>query len=148
MLGPRLFRLCSRIFREVYPRVPVLGELRSSIAIIERDGRYLMQERSDGLGWAFPGGVAWFWESPEQTLRREVREETGLHLTAVQFVFLYHDRTFIPSRISVYRSQAQGEPRGSWEGGLSWRPRGELAEGLFPAQRAVVEFLASAASVH
>jgi len=141
MLGPRLFRLCSRIFREVYGRVPILGELRSSVAVIRRGEQYLLQQRSDGLGWAFPGGVAWFWEQPEQTLAREVFEETGLTIASPRLLFVYHDRTFIPSRISVFAAEATGELRGSWEGEASWQDLNEVRKAVFPAQLPLLAYL-------
>lgn len=145
MLTPKLFRVCSWVFRGVYPRLPVLGELRSSVALIERQGRFLMQWRSDGLGWAFPGGMAWFWESPEQTLTREVFEETGLRVTQARFRFLYHSRHYIPSRISVFAVETSGEPQSSWEGEVSWQTLAQVEAELFAAHRAIAKFLATSA---
>lgn len=144
MLSPRLFRLGSRIFRAVYGRFPILGELRSSIALIKRDGRFLMQRRSDGLGWAFPGGVAWFWEKPEQTLRREVFEETGMVIASARLLFVYHDRTFIPSRVSVFAAQAEGELHGSWEGEVGWRALDDVRDAVFAAQKPLLAYLDAA----
>lgn len=37
----------------------------------------LLLHRADGQGWAFPGGGVEYMETPEQTARREVQEETG-----------------------------------------------------------------------
>ena len=121
----------------------MLGELRSSIALIRRGDRYLLQRRSDGLGWAFPGGTAYFWESPEQTLRREIREETGLVLGSCRELFQYRDATFVPSRITVFEAEAEGAPRGSWEGEVEWMPIQPVPEPFFAAQQAVLRFLAS-----
>ena len=41
------------------------------------DGKVLLMHRTDGQGWAFPGGGIEKGERPEQAARREVREETG-----------------------------------------------------------------------
>ena len=138
-----VFRLCSRVFVAVYSRAPVLGDLRSSIALIRRGDQYLLQRRSDGLGWAFPGGTAYFWESPEQTLRREIREETGLSIISFRELFQYRDATFVPSRIAVFEVEAAGEPRGSWEGEVAWMSIHPAPEPFFAAQQAVLRFLAS-----
>ncbi|MGH9393992.1 MAG: NUDIX domain-containing protein [Terriglobales bacterium] len=111
-----LFRLCSRAFVAVYGRFPLFGDLRSSVAIIQRGDQFLLQHRSDGLGWAFPGGTALFWENPEQTLRRELLEETGMEMVSCRALFQYRDCAFVPSRISVFAAEVAGTPRGSWEG--------------------------------
>lgn len=119
--GPRLFRLCSRTFVAVYGRAPLLGELRCAVAVIQRGGTVLLQDRSDGCGWSFPGGVAWFWEQPEQTMRREVLEETGMKVENCRLLFSYSRRRPILQRIYVYAAEAGGEPRPSWEGASSWQ---------------------------
>ena len=57
--------------------------------LIEKDGMVLMGLRkgSHGAGtWAFPGGHVDFGEGPIMTARREVFEETGMDVGAVQVV--------------------------------------------------------------
>jgi len=56
-LQQRLFRVISRSCIAAYGRFPVFGALRGSAAVIRRGHRFLVVERSDGLGLAFPG--AW-----------------------------------------------------------------------------------------
>lgn len=52
--------------------------------VIERnDGRILLQHRSDFQVWGVPGGSAEEGESIEQTVIREVHEETGLTVVNV-----------------------------------------------------------------
>ncbi len=59
---------------------PIAGQ--AIVAIIEREGRYLMIRRSDAVRaggmWCFVGGRIEEGESQEQALVREVREEVGL----------------------------------------------------------------------
>jgi 8-oxo-dGTP pyrophosphatase MutT (NUDIX family) len=56
--------------------------LLPSVAAVIRDddGRLLLQEKSSGQGWSLPAGAIEPGESPEQAVRREVLEETGLHI--------------------------------------------------------------------
>ncbi len=53
-------------------------------AVIERDGKFLVAQRKEGGGeplkWEFPGGKVEWGESPEECLRREMREELGLSI--------------------------------------------------------------------
>ncbi|MFD5508992.1 NUDIX hydrolase [Streptomyces sp. NPDC127051] len=58
-----------------------------STAIIVQDGRVLMARRRQQEGkllWAFPGGGIEAGESPEEAAVREVAEEVGLEVAAVQ----------------------------------------------------------------
>ncbi len=53
-------------------------------AVIERDGRVLICQRKTGrhaLKWEFPGGKIERGESPEDALRRELREELRIDAT-------------------------------------------------------------------
>lgn len=56
------------------------------LAVIAQNGRVLIVQRArassevPGLSWVFPGGKVEEGETLEQALRREVQEETGLHV--------------------------------------------------------------------
>ncbi|MGH9468517.1 MAG: NUDIX hydrolase [Terriglobales bacterium] len=123
----------------VYGRWPVFGELPGSIGLIRRGDQFLLQWRSDGLGWGFPGGTARWKESPERTLRREIREETGLRVISCRSLFTFVDRTYLPVRTSVFAVEAEGEPRSSWEGSVAWRSI--PSEPFFASHRPILAYL-------
>ena len=86
--------------------------------ILIRDGRVLLGKRRNAHGagsWQFPGGHLEFGETVAACARREVREETGLQLGAVQLgpytndVFTAEGRHYI----TLYA--------------IAWAPRGEPA---------------------
>jgi 8-oxo-dGTP pyrophosphatase MutT (NUDIX family) len=123
----------------LYGRLPVFGALRGSAGLIQRGDRFLVIERSDGLGLAFPGGLAHPWESDEQALARELEEETGLRLISQSLLLRYTTSVPYPSCVSVYRVEAEGELRPSWEGTPRWVEVSELRARLMANQRRVLE---------
>ena len=125
----------------VYGRFPVFGALRGSVAVIRRNGLFLALDRSDGLGLAFPGGLALPWESDEKTLVREVEEETGLHITSWSLLFRYNNTDPYPGRVSVFRAEGEGELRSSWEGVPCWVSPADLHERLMSNQKTILERL-------
>lgn len=58
--------------------------------LFDDEGRVLL-ERLVGRDevWSLPGGLCELAEPPEQTLRREVREETGLHVLGAEQLTLH-----------------------------------------------------------
>lgn len=57
----------------------------SSVVLVDPRGHLLLQERDEHAGidperWGFPGGHLERDESPEAAARRELAEETGVHL--------------------------------------------------------------------
>jgi 8-oxo-dGTP pyrophosphatase MutT (NUDIX family) len=60
--------------------------------ILDVDGRVLLVKQTYGLlNWELPGGAAEAHESPDDTVLREVREETGLAVTALHLTGYYYD---------------------------------------------------------
>lgn len=54
--------------------------------IKDRYGRILLQQRSDYGDWGLPGGAMEYGETIEETMLREVYEETGLQLHDYKFL--------------------------------------------------------------
>jgi 8-oxo-dGTP diphosphatase len=66
----------------------------SVAAVIADDHeRVLLIQRADNGNWESPGGVLELNETIEDGLRREVREETGLHVEPQQLTGVYKNMT-------------------------------------------------------
>lgn len=57
------------------------------------DGRLLAIRRADNGTWELPGGVLELVETPEAGVRREVLEETGIHVEVGQLTGVYKNMT-------------------------------------------------------
>jgi mutator protein MutT len=67
------------LVKRLYPKQPVVGVG----AVVICDGKILLEKRKNEPGkgkWSIPGGLVDLGESVEQTVIREVREETGLEV--------------------------------------------------------------------
>jgi 8-oxo-dGTP diphosphatase len=71
-----------------------------ALAMLEREGRWLLQLRDDIEGivhpgtWGLFGGHLDAGESPHQAIRRELQEEIGWQAEALRFWFEHHDERF------------------------------------------------------
>lgn len=61
--------------------------------MVREDGRVLTIRRADNGTWEPPGGVLELDESPEDGVRREVYEETGIKVRADQLTGVYKNVT-------------------------------------------------------
>jgi 8-oxo-dGTP pyrophosphatase MutT (NUDIX family) len=121
--------------------------------VIERsDGKILLQHRSDFQLWGLPGGTAEEGESIEETIVREVLEETGLtvkHVTPFahasepeneSITFPNGDRCHFHV-MNFWSRDFAGDPRGSEEGfDLQWFDLGALPSMLPNMRRSVDAF--------
>jgi 8-oxo-dGTP diphosphatase len=112
--------------------------------LLERDGRVLLARRAiePRLGhWDLPGGFVDEGEVPEDAVRRELREETGLDVEPVELMRIdiepYGDR-FVFS--VTYRLTGDGDPVAADDvAELRWFSAAELPDEMaFPGQESVL----------
>jgi 8-oxo-dGTP pyrophosphatase MutT (NUDIX family) len=137
----RVFWIVARTGLFLYRRFPLFGTLRASIAIIHRDGQFLVIQRNDGRGVSLPGGIAGWKETEEETLRREVFEETGLRVTNHELRMRFHSTADVPCRVAVFEVQATGDLKVSWEGPPQWMTVAEIEGRILKSQRPVLELM-------
>jgi len=140
-LKRRLFWIVARTCIACYRWLPLFGSLRASLAIIQRDQQFLVIQRNDGRGFSLPGGIARWKEAEEDTLRREVLEETGLRVTGQELRMRYHSTADAPCETCVFQVRATGELKNSWEGSPRWMTVAELEPRILKSQRPVLELL-------
>ena len=73
---------------------PVEVRIGTIAIIFNGRGEILLEKRSDNSFWGLPGGGVDVGESIEQTIVREVLEETGLQVRVKRLVGLYSDPAY------------------------------------------------------
>jgi len=75
------------------PAAPTAQRIVPAVtAFVQNDaGEVLLERRSDNGKWGMPGGVQEIGESIAETVRREVREETGVDVEVEGLVGIYTD---------------------------------------------------------
>jgi 8-oxo-dGTP pyrophosphatase MutT (NUDIX family) len=147
-LKRRLFWIVAHTGLYLYRRFPVFGTLRASIAIIHSNGQFLVIQRNDGRGVSLPGGIAGWRETEEETLRREVFEETGLHVTGQELCMRFESEADVPCHVAVFEAQATGELKASWEGPPQWMTVAEIESRILKSQRPVLELMKKTCGFH
>ena len=115
------------------PRRPV-----TSVRLIVRnsDGRVLILRRDNSThakgGWCLPGGKVDYGDTVEETVIKELREETNLECTSTKFLFFQDslpDKTSEMHVINFYfECKAQGELRLNEESSESaWVNQGDIS---------------------
>ena len=117
----------------------ILRNAAGAVLITERlcDGPY------NGL-WEFPGGKVRTGESPAAALRRELREELGIDVDAVEpFMNLSHDYPDRSVDLEFFLvTDWRGEPSGIEGQGIRWIDIAELnVDELLPADAPLVAAL-------
>ncbi len=120
------------------------GTSRFAVYVLAvRDGRVLLARIAPGFPgagcWTLPGGGVEWGEHPEDALRREVHEETGLTLGAIEYlgvdsqVYARDDgSTPLHAIRLLYAADLTGDPRVVEEDGsvddVAWVPMRSLPE--------------------
>jgi len=111
--------------------------------ILVRDGKVLLGKRAHEPRkgwWDLPGGFLGETERPEDGLRREFLEETGIHVEPLELMRIdvepYHHRHVLAV---TYVVQGEGEPVAADDvAELRWFAPDEIPEMAFPAQNDVL----------
>ncbi len=120
-----------------------LPPLGSACVVVEDQGRFLMLKRSEDTV-VFPGGFIRWREYPEETGKREVREETGLEVRLLDTIGTYTHKSNSRHRLSTLTIAFAGELIGgslksSVEGQPCWMNEAEMRERLVSSYRCMLE---------
>jgi 8-oxo-dGTP diphosphatase len=113
--------------------------------IADERGRVLLLRHvlRKGSGWGVPGGFLKASEQPEQGVRRELREETGLELDSVELAFVRSlagvRQVEIIFRGRMRAAALEGLEKGFEIDRAEWFARDALPEGLSADQRRLIE---------
>lgn len=133
--------MVARTCITLYGWFPLFGTLRASLGVIRRDDKFLIIHRNDGRGLSLPGGISKRREAEEETLRREVLEETGLSVSGMELKLKFFSDADVPCNVSVFEVQASGEVKNSWEGSPQWNTVAEIEPRLIRSQWPVLELM-------
>ncbi len=119
-------------------------------AVIRENGKILVSRRLDCGKWEFPGGKIEPGETERDCIRRELREETGLHVKALDilfdFVHVYPAGAVHLIFLRCIRENRSEEPRPMEGQPLEWAPIKDIAGMDFlDADRPIAALFASEA---
>lgn len=86
--------VASRIIRPLF-------QVFAAAVILDHDGRLMLVKLTYQRfhPWGLPGGSLEYGETPEEGIRREVREETGWEVLIERLLFV---KTWTPDRVGLY----------------------------------------------
>lgn len=83
-----------------------------TVALIRKNGKYLLAQRKKGdafgLKWEFPGGTVESNETPEDCLKREIKEELGLSIEPKKLLFSFIFQASFKMKFYVYCAKIVG----------------------------------------
>ena len=96
-----------------------------------------------GSGWGVPGGFLTAGEQPEEAIRRDLREETGLELDGVELAFVrtnaHVNQVEVIFRCRMRAAALEGLEKGFEIDRAEWFARDALPRGLPADQRRLIE---------
>ena len=111
----------------------------AAAVIVNADGKVLLLNHllRPFSGWGLPGGFLTAAEQPEEAIRREIREETGLELNTVT---MFRVRTIKRHIEILFRADASGEATVQSREilGLGWFDPHDLPPDLPESQKNVI----------
>ena len=113
--------------------------------VTDERGRVLLLRHvlRKGSGWGMPGGFLTAGEQPEDAIRRELREETGLELDNVELAFVRAleglQQVEIIFRCRMRAAALEGLEKGFEIDRAEWFARDELPAGLGRDQRRLID---------
>lgn len=95
--------------------------------------------------WGFPGGFMEHGESPEEAIRREICEETGLELKNIEIVRVRTIKTHLEI---IFRAEAGGKPEAKSREitDAQWFKSNEMPEDMSRKQKAMAEEIMNSGS--
>lgn len=90
----------EEIYAEYTGNLAHISPLVCVEAVVIRDGKILLIQRSDDRMWALPGGLAEVGESPAQAAERELWEEAGVRGKAEKLLGIFDSRRW-PSKAKM-----------------------------------------------
>ena len=113
--------------------------------VSDERGRVLLLRHvlRQGSGWGIPGGFLKASEQPEEAVRRELREETGLELDAAELAFVraleHVNQVEIIFRCRMRAAALEGLEKGFEIDRAEWFDLRGLPEGFSADQRRVID---------
>jgi 8-oxo-dGTP diphosphatase len=107
--------------------------------LTDASGRVLLARRTSGRdlagAWEFPGGKIERNETPEQALKRELKEELGIDVLAAEPLMSIPQHNASKSiKLDVFRvTKYTGQPRGLEKQALAWVPNNKLGSYPMPS---------------
>lgn len=123
------------------PKKRIIQDLDVAIGILQRGNKYLIQKRpSKGLLadlWEFPGGKIEKGETPQEALKRELKEELDIEVTSSRYLMnVQHFYTQFRVNLHVFHCQAKFYPQANYL--RKWLSIKELVEYPMPSGSAKI----------